>query len=352
MTGRCESMTTDTAHGWASLSAAVPGGGHLERGVPCQDRAAAWAAPRPCAIVLDGRGSARRSHDGAEAAITALRRRLLELEPEFAQCLDRDDPALARVAWKGVASQLYCTAAREQRRLSEASGLPAGDFEFTLSLTVSGRTSTGWMCVGDSPIVVQRAGVLAMPFCQTGGSFANQTHFVQARPDGPLNLHGGIFSSTGLEAVLLMSDGTAAKFIDLTAQVPAEANRQLADLLATGDLNNGNLTSMLEAEHWSQTTRDDRSLAILVPLQQNTSMPMSPSDSEDTESACENDLALREEYFDFDILALFLLPMAIVLLAVVGWDSTSVECSSHCKLATLPATVRLPANSLDEDEEA
>ncbi len=350
MTGRCEQNNEDSGQAWAALSAAVTGGGHLERGVPCQDRAAAWAAPRPCAIVLDGRGSARRSHDGAEAAITALRQRLLELETELAQCLDRDDPALARVAWKGVASQLNCTAAREQRRLSEASGLPAGDFEFTLSLTVSGRTSTGWMCVGDSPIVVQRAGVLAMPFCQTGGSFANQTHFVQARPDGPLNLHGGIFSSTGLEAMLLMSDGTATKFIDLTAQVPAEANRQLADLLSTGDLTEANLTGMLAAENWNATTRDDRSLAMLVPNALADAMPHAPF-AEDMDSGTPEE-PVDEDAFSPAILAFCLAPLVVALLAVFGCDSAESLSAPHERLATLPAVLRLQSNHTGDDGES
>jgi hypothetical protein len=353
MTGRCDhpqetrwgpsrdpertAAPENTWINWAAVAAAVPGEGHVERGLPCQDRASAWTSPRPCAIVLDGRGSAKRSHDGAEAAITALRRCLLELEPLLAECLDRDEPALARVSWMSIAQQLYCCAAREQRRLSNETGMQAVEFEFTLSLTVSGTSTSGWMSVGDSPVVVQSNGVLGLPHALAGGEFANQTHFVQARPGTRLHLYAGVLPSSGLEAVLVMSDGTASKFIDLQKQVPAQSNSQLADLLATGDLQTGNLTGMLRADHWRDVTRDDRSVAILVCRLKDRPASGDAADLDEPEADPTLDPGADVSPKAF---LLFLLSLAFVLIAILGGNNTSAQSVTDRKLAVLPKSAR------------
>lgn len=262
---RSETRLRETPPAWEAVSAFVPGSGHLERGVPCQDRAAAWTEPRPALAVFDGRGSAALSHEGAEAALRALRREIECLEDRLRTTLDEDpDDGLAALAWQGLAQWLYTVAARVQRELADASGRKPTDYEFTLSLAVVGTRRVGWMAVGDSPIVASRHGILFLPRRIESAEFANQTRFVQAVPGRSPGLGGGIIPSDGLDLLAAMSDGAATRLIDLGGHVAADAVRALGSLLVSGELDEPVITMMLEEAEWDAVTRDDRSVAILA----------------------------------------------------------------------------------------
>lgn len=251
---------------WVGAAAAVCGEGHVDRGLPCQDRALALVAPRPCLLVLDGRGSAALSHEGAEAAVHALSRRLNGLEPLLRQCLDQSSTELARVSWQGASQILYATAAHAQTVLAEAAGRRAADYEFTLSVMVIGEKQAGWLMVGDSPLVVQKRGILGVLHVPKGGDYANQTTFVRACPRASLGMAGGLISVDGLEAVVAMTDGTATRMIHLGAEIPAEVIRQITSMLVRDQVDGGAdlLSEVLKQTHWREVTRDDRSLAILA----------------------------------------------------------------------------------------
>ena len=70
------------------FAVSVPGNGHIRRELPCQDASGVWFVPRPVAIVCDGRGSARLSQLGAQAAVRAFRSQCAVLDGMLAQCLD------------------------------------------------------------------------------------------------------------------------------------------------------------------------------------------------------------------------------------------------------------------------
>jgi hypothetical protein len=262
---RSELPPWEQAPVWRTVSAFVPGGGHLERGIPCQDRAAAWTAPRPALAVLDGRGSSALSHEGAEAALQALRREIDCLGDRLRAVLDEDpDEGLAALAWQGLSQWLYTVAARVQRELADASGRKPADYEFTLTLAVAGTRRAGWMGVGDSPLVASRHGILFLPRRIESVEFANQTRFVQAAPGRSPGLSGGLIPAAGLDLLAAMSDGAAARLVDLRGQVAAEAVRALGSLLARGELDEPLITAMLEEAAWNDVTRDDRSVAMLA----------------------------------------------------------------------------------------
>lgn len=269
----------EPSYAWHTLSAFVPGSGHLERGVPCQDRAAAWDSPRPALAVLDGRGSSALSHEGAEAALTALREEIESLENRLRAALDEDDDdGLAALSWQGLAQWLYTVAARVQRELASVSDRAASDYEFTLSLAIGGIRRTVWMAVGDSPLVACRSGILFLPCRLEAPEFANQTSFVQASPGHSPRLRGGLIPSEGLDLIAAMSDGTASRLIDLQTQIASEAVRNLAALLTRGEIDEALLGSLLEEDAWSEVTRDDRCLAMLARNERGTTV-IEPDDS-------------------------------------------------------------------------
>lgn len=261
MTGNSNSNTFRGR--WAKASCQVPGSGHLEREVPCQDRAGAWLAPRPCLMILDGRGSASLSHLGAAAAREALRTALRKWEPQLKTLLDEPGHELAAVGWQGFAQMLYHVAGLEQTKLAAWYDTGCDHFEFTLTLAVVGCERIGWLAVGDSPLVISRHGIagLATPLDETG--FANQTTFVVARPQGRLGLLGGVIPSVGVTALLAMSDGAATRLLELKQQTPAPAISELIACAASNRLHEAVLRRMLKDDAWDRITRDDRSIALL-----------------------------------------------------------------------------------------
>lgn len=215
-------------------------------------------------MVLDGRGSARLSHVGTAAAHSALRDSIRKWEPELKRILDSPGHDQARVGWQGFAQMLYHVAAREQTKLAGWYETRADEFEFTLTLGIIGMERIGWLAVGDSPLVVSRHGVLglAMPLETVG--FANQTSFVEACPKGRLGLTGGLIPTSGVSALLAMSDGSAARLLHLRQQTPAPAVKELMDLLSFLEPQEDRFRAMLADPSWDRVTRDDRCIALLV----------------------------------------------------------------------------------------
>ena len=236
----------------------------MEMSIPCQDRAGAWVSPRPCLIVMDGRGSARLSHLGAAAALCALRTAIRRWEADLAALLDAPHSELAAIGWQGIAQLLYHVAASEQLKLAAWHETQADNFEFTLTIAIVGKASIGWLAVGDSPLVVSRHGIMGLAPSMDEVSFANQTTFVAASPQGRLGLRGSVLPSEGVDAVIAMSDGTATKLVHIKQQIPADAVAKIADGLVSGAWTETLLRDMLKEPGWNSVTRDDRSIALLA----------------------------------------------------------------------------------------
>jgi hypothetical protein len=249
---------------WIAVSGQVPGSGHVERGIPCQDRADSWVGVRPGLMVLDGRGSAALSHVGAAAARETLRSFIRDSEPLLAQVLDTPDEALAAVGWQGLARMMFHAAACKQLMLAEWYQTDAGSFEFTLTLAIVGVRRLGWFAVGDSPLVIGRHGVTALATGIESHEFANQTSFVTASPSSRLGMQGGLVPLDGVRAIIAMTDGTASRMVKLRDQTPATAVSQLAERFATRQWDETDLIAVLEDPAWDEITRDDRSLGILA----------------------------------------------------------------------------------------
>lgn len=253
---------------WCAADAATPGRDHLRRGIPCQDAACAFSDPRAGLLVCDGRGSAPLSQLGTQAAIRAYREWLYLSEVFLRSNLDDSqmEPPDASRLWHSVASSLYAALAQVQVRLVEQRGGRPRDYEFTAVAFIVGRTYAGWMTVGDSLLVVEQAGQLKALGREGAGEFANQTRFVRPVASGEEPLQCGILPVSELGLAAAFSDGTASRFFDLKRGLPAGAVAQLGNMLSSGTLSSEDLHEMLTDRDWDQATGDDRSLALLAPV--------------------------------------------------------------------------------------
>ena len=100
-------MNTALCDNWIGFAASVPGSGHIRRGLPCQDASAVILSPRPALIVCDGRGSASRSQEGAQAAVKSFQTQIAVFEPMLANILDNDNELQEQ--WEVFARIMYRT---------------------------------------------------------------------------------------------------------------------------------------------------------------------------------------------------------------------------------------------------
>ncbi|MGN0867674.1 MAG: protein phosphatase 2C domain-containing protein [Oligosphaeraceae bacterium] len=140
-------MTTPLSSLWTGFAASIPGSGHIRRGLPCQDASDTVLSPRPALIVCDGRGSALRSQDGAQGAITSFKSQVAVFEPMLESILDHDGDTTA--SWEMFSRILYRTLMQVKLDLAEKEKLPEKEFDFTVALAIVGRRKIGCFQVGD-----------------------------------------------------------------------------------------------------------------------------------------------------------------------------------------------------------
>lgn len=256
---------TGNSKQWFACAGETAGSGHLEREIPCQDRAIAWIHPHPCIMVLDGRGSASHSQVGAAAARLRLQDFLRQRDDEISSILDAPSANLSAIGWKSMALAIYYQAASEQLKLARFFDLRPQDFEFTLTLALIGTARVAWLAVGDSPLVILKRGILGLVTTEATGDFANQTQFVTADPGESTGLQAGLIPIENLNGIAAMSDGAATRLIDLRQQTAAEVIRQLLVQSASNRLDP--IPDLFAHAGWKSATRDDLSLAFLTCLQ-------------------------------------------------------------------------------------
>ena len=254
-------MTHPISRGFA---ASVPGAGHIRYATPCQDASGSILAPRPAAIVCDGRGSAKLSHFGAQGAVRAFFSQLSVLEPFLAGVLDREAP---QEKWDGLCRLLYRTLLQVKLDLAAERGGEEKDFDFTVAFAVAGSVSIGCFQVGDGAIVLRNGGVCRTAFEPDKGEFANQTQFLRPGGDAAGKFHARLFPAAGNEGVAITSDGPEHLMFRQPAMEPGPIFGQLLDDLAAGELCEQDLRDYLTRPVWSSDPRgsDDRSIAVLLP---------------------------------------------------------------------------------------
>lgn len=246
------------------FAASVPGAGHIRYGTPCQDASGVVLAPRPAAIVCDGRGSAKLSHFGAQGAVRAFFSQLSVLEPFLSGVLDREAPA---EKWTDLCRLLYRTLLQVKLDLAAERGGEEKDFDFTVAFAVAGTASVGCFQVGDGAIVLRNGGECRTAFEPDKGEFANQTQFLRPGGDAAGRFHARLFPAEGNEGVAIASDGPEHLMFRQSGMEPGPIFGQFFDDLAAGELCEQDLRDYLTRPVWASDPRgaDDRSVAVLLP---------------------------------------------------------------------------------------
>ncbi len=246
------------------FAASVPGAGHIRYGTPCQDASGVTLAPRPAAIVCDGRGSAKLSHFGAQGAVKGFFSQLNVLEPFLAGALDCD---ASPEKWDGLCRLFYRTLMQVKLDLAAERGVEEKEFDFTVAFAVAGRKSIGCFQVGDGAIVLRQDGVCQTAFDPDKGEFANQTQFLRPGGEDAGKFHAAIFPAANNTGIAITSDGPEYLMFRQPDMEPGPIFGQMLDDLSKDELCEQDLRDYLTRSVWATDPRgaDDRSIAVLMP---------------------------------------------------------------------------------------
>lgn len=247
------------------FAVSVPGNGHIRRELPCQDASGVWFAPRPVAIVCDGRGSARLSQLGAQAAVRAFRSQCAVLDGMLAQCLD--SKRRRHGIWRHFCRLMIRTLVQPKLELAEQYGLPEKEFDFTVVFAVCGRYRHGVFQLGDGAVTVRGNGTCRTVFRPDKGEFDNMTSFLRPGDEKSDRFRERLLDASEINGIALTSDGPEHLMFELPAMRPGPVFDAMFDDLASGKLTRQDLLDYLTGARWTCDPRgaDDRSIVILNP---------------------------------------------------------------------------------------
>jgi len=253
---------------WCGHAVSVPGNGHIRREIPCQDASGVWLSPRPCLVVCDGRGSARLSHLGAQAAVKAFRSQCAVMERRLANLLDtrRCEPR----EWHRFCQLMARTVCQQKIELAEAHSCPEDEFDFTIAFAVIGVRRIGFFQVGDGALTLRRDGACQTVFLPDKGEFDNQTCFLHPGDEESRKLHTVMVAADGVSGVAATSDGPEHLMFDLQNMTPGPIFDQMFTDLQAGRFPRQSSLDYLTGARWSRDPRgnDDRSLAIIATMEE------------------------------------------------------------------------------------
>jgi hypothetical protein len=249
---------------WIALSGSTPGQSHLRRGMPCQDAAMSKGGNRPFVIVCDGSGSSARSDLGAQEGVACFEEQLDVLEPLLSQALDQPNRKEATKWWQRSAKLLYRALAARQASLAKTNGDLVREYAFTVTAAVLGKSSMGFLSVGDSALVLRRKDELILASEPQNGEFANQTVFVRHGKEPGENLVTKVFSVDDVEGVIAFSDGVSCKVLEHLSFRPHKELQNILEKSSEGIFRKTDLHDFLADPIWNGTPGDDRCLALLA----------------------------------------------------------------------------------------
>lgn len=254
---------TNNVH-WTGFAASIPGGGHIRRGIPCQDASAVMISPRPAAIVCDGRGSASLSHFGAQGAVDAFRFQVSVLEPFLVNILDEEE--MKQDQWIKFCRIMYRTLMQVKYELAEKHDQDEKEFDCTVAFVIAGKKHIGCFQVGDGSIVLRQNGVCKTVFLPEKGEFANQTHFLRPGGEEEMKFQHLLLDSSVNSGIAITSDGPEHLMFHLADMTPGKIFDMFLDDLCKEELCRQDLMDYLTRREWADDPRgaDDRSLALLT----------------------------------------------------------------------------------------
>ena len=180
-------MTTSNTEGsWRAVAVSEIGAAHVLAGIPCQDASRCFASDDVLvACVADGAGSARRSDEGARAAVDEF----VAVSRHFLRSGDAFSPA-------EIASRSLEAACLAVQQIADSD---LQDYATTLLGIVVWKDSLAAVQVGDGAIIVDGEVVTD----SHDGEYANETKFITSPDVDPT-----IFSTCGeIRRVAMVTDG-------------------------------------------------------------------------------------------------------------------------------------------------
>lgn len=231
---------------WTVTAAKQAGTAHLRHGEGCADAFAVASGDGVLALaVADGAGSARCGADGAvHAAGRAVELALRETDP--------------RSVFQGTLDSL----------LARVGDRPPADFHTTLLLAVLRDDTLSVGNIGDGWVVVREAGALRAVAAPERSEYVNETFFLTSR--GALDdAVYEVVPASGLDAVALLTDGSAWFSIDLDNRTPSAALFGklfdfAADASRPAEERDEELARFLSSEMVLRKTDDDKTLILAV----------------------------------------------------------------------------------------
>jgi hypothetical protein len=254
------------AAGWQVVAASDPGCSHLRRGEPCADRfEIVEEAGALVLVVADGAGSAVRGAEGAaltaETAARLAAASLISAPPPQETCAQREFLRELLRRTRDAVQQEIC-------RLAVGDGCPAA-FHSTLLLAI--LTDAGLMAgnIGDGWIVTRdRQGTLRAAAPPIRGEYVNETFFLTSA--GAIEEAAlAVVPASELDAVALMSDGSAWFAIDLEHGVPSRTLFEklfafAGDPELSAEEKDRELAAFLASPAICSKTGDDKTLILAV----------------------------------------------------------------------------------------
>lgn len=241
---------------WSVTAAKQTGTSHLRRSKECADAFAVEQGDGFLVLVAaDGAGSARYGADGSAFAARAAARLAASALGE-----QPDDPLeLIRSVFRNTLDDLLDMV--EER---EAKDLRPADFHTTLLLAVLtddflavGNVGDGWAVARD------REGQVRAVAAPAKSEYSNETFFLTSYGFIEEAVYE-VLPARDLDAVALLTDGSAWFAVDLDARTPRGAVfEELFDLAAKPDLEE-HLVRFLSSERVARWTDDDTTLVLAV----------------------------------------------------------------------------------------
>jgi len=240
---------------WKSVSCAVQGKGHIQTGIPCQDKALTLARNSVNIIALaDGAGSAKLSHYGAEQAVICVAEHISD---NFANLIENNDG-------KQVKQQILRAVRYSLESLATERECNLSDLACTLLVVAVFEDNFLIIHIGDGVIGYLKNEELKIASLPDKGEFANTTTFVTSdKALASMKLIKGKIED--IAGFVIMSDGTEHSLYDKRTKSLTEATISLmrsACSLEAGVLEK-QLFNTLDSVI-AKKTQDDCSIALLA----------------------------------------------------------------------------------------
>ena len=247
---------------WAVTGAKQTGTSHLRRGEGCADAFAVEQGDGFLVLVAaDGAGSARFGAEGSAFASRAAARLAASALGE-----PSNDPLeLIRAVFRDTLDDLLdMVAGQDAKDAKKAKDLRPADFHTTLLLAVLtddflavGNIGDGWAVVRD------REGRVRAVAAPAKSEYSNETFFLTSSGFIEEAVYE-VLPATSLDAVALLTDGSAWFAVDLDARTPrGPVFEELFDLAAKPDVEE-HLARFLSSERVARKTDDDTTLVLAV----------------------------------------------------------------------------------------